>query len=99
MVSWPWNIGIYRQTHQQTSYAVTETLNTGKSETPYQTLHDNDSYTANTQMQTLTQEEKTNVDVWKEKNITISQETRLKESQVQNRKSERQISRQTTSRS
>ena len=51
-----------RQTHQQTSSTVTETINTGKPETPNQTLHDNDSCTANTQTQTLTQEEKTNVD-------------------------------------
>ena len=33
---------IYKQTHQQTSNTVPETLNTGKPETPNQTLHDND---------------------------------------------------------
>ena len=38
---------IYRQTHQQTLNTVTETLNTGKPETPNQTLHDNDPYTTN----------------------------------------------------
>ena len=40
--------------------SVTKTLNTEKPETPNQTLHNNDSYTANTQTQTLTPEEKTN---------------------------------------
>ena len=44
---------------------MTETLNTGKPETPTQTLHDNDQYTGNTQTQTLTQEEKTKVDTIK----------------------------------
>ena len=47
---------IYRQTHQQTPNTVSEKLNTGKRETPYQTLHDNYPYIANTQAQTLTQE-------------------------------------------
>ena len=56
---------IYRQTHQETPNTVTETLNTGKSENPNQTLHDNDPYTANTQTQTLTQKEKMNVDTIK----------------------------------
>ena len=41
---------IYKQTRQQTPNTVTETLNTGKPETSYQTLHDNDRYTANTLM-------------------------------------------------
>ena len=54
---------IYRQTHQQTPNTVTETINRGKLETPNQTLHDNDPCTANTQTQTLTQEEKTNIDI------------------------------------
>ena len=49
---------IYGQTHQQTPTTVTETINTGKPETPNQTLRDNDSCTTNTQTQTLTQEEK-----------------------------------------
>ena len=40
---------IYRQTHQQTTYTVTETLITGKLETPNQTLEDKDPYIANTQ--------------------------------------------------
>ena len=46
---------IHRQTHQQISNTVTETLNTGKLETPNQTLYENEPYTANTQTQTLTQ--------------------------------------------
>ena len=54
---------IFRQTHQQTPITVTETINTGKPETPNQTLHNNDSFIANTQTQTLTQE--TNVDTIK----------------------------------
>ena len=37
---------IYRQTHQQTPNTVSDTLNTGKPETPNQTQHDNDPYTA-----------------------------------------------------
>ena len=49
---------IYRETHQQTPNTVTETLNTGKTETLNQTLYNNDPYTANTQMQTLNREEK-----------------------------------------
>ena len=53
---------IYRQTHQQTPTTVTETIKTGKPETPNQTLHDNESCTANTQMRTLTYEEKTYID-------------------------------------
>ena len=56
---------IYRQTHQQTPNTITETLNTGKPETPKQTLHNNDRYTANTLTQKLTQEEKTNIDTMK----------------------------------
>ena len=44
---------IYRQTHQLTP-TVTETMNTGKPDTPNQTLHDNNPCTANTQAQTLT---------------------------------------------
>ena len=56
---------IYRQTHQQSPTTVTETINTGKLETPNQTLHDNDSCTTNAQTQTLTQEEKTNVGIIK----------------------------------
>ena len=67
---------IYRQTHQQTLNTVTETLNTGKPETLYQTLHDNDPYTANTPTQTLTQEGKMNVDILKriisEKKTTLT---------------------------
>ena len=55
---------IYRQTHQQTPNTVNETLNTGKPETPNQT-HDNDPYTTKKQLQTLTQEEKTNADTIK----------------------------------
>ena len=43
---------IHRQTHQPTSYTVTEKLNTGKPETPNQTLQYNDQYTANTKRQT-----------------------------------------------
>ena len=56
---------IYRQTHQQTPNVVTETLNTGKPETPKQkqTLNDNDQHTANTKAQTLTQEGKMNVEI------------------------------------
>ena len=40
---------IYSQTNQQPPITVTETIDTGKPETPNQTLHENDSYTANTQ--------------------------------------------------
>ena len=36
------HLQIYRQTHQQTPYIVTETMNSGKPETFYQTLHDNE---------------------------------------------------------
>ena len=52
-------------------------------ETPNQTLHDNDSCT---QTQTLTQEEKTNVDTIK-RIPAFSQETKLEDSQVQNQES------------
>ena len=41
---------------------VTEKISTEKPQNPNQTLHNNDSCTANTQAQTLTQEEKTNID-------------------------------------
>ena len=50
------NQQIHRQT--QTPNTVTETINTEKPETPNQTLHDNDRYTAKTQTQILIQEEK-----------------------------------------
>ena len=53
---------IFRQTHQQTPTTVTETINTGNPETPNQTRHSNDSSPENTQMQTLTREEKSNID-------------------------------------
>ena len=56
---------IYRQTHQRTPTAVTETINTGKPETSNQTVHDNDPCAANTQTQTLAQDEETNVDTIK----------------------------------
>ena len=59
------NQQIYRQTHQQILNTVTETLNTGKPESPNQTLHENHQYNINTQMQTLIQEAKTNVDTIK----------------------------------
>ena len=38
---------IYKQTHQQTPITVTETINTGKPETPNQTQHNKRAY-ANT---------------------------------------------------
>ena len=41
---------------------MTDTIDTGKPETPSQTLYDNESCTANIQTQTLTQKEKTNID-------------------------------------
>ena len=41
---------------------LTKTINPGKPETPNQTLYDKDSCTANTELQTLTQEGKTNID-------------------------------------
>ena len=56
---------IYRQTYQQTLYTVSETLNIEKPETPNHTINDNDRYTANTKPQTLTQEEKINVEIMK----------------------------------
>ena len=49
---------IFRQTHQQTPSTVTKTINTRKPDTPNQTLHEINSCIANTQTQTLTQEEK-----------------------------------------
>ena len=49
---------IYRQTHQQTPTIVNEIINSGKSWTPNQTLHDNNSCTACTLTQILTQIEK-----------------------------------------
>ena len=49
---------IHQQIHLQTPNTITETLNTGKSETPTQTLHDNDQYTTNAQTKILTQEKK-----------------------------------------
>ena len=42
---------IYSQTHQQAPNTETKTLNTGKPETPNQTLYDNDWYTTKTQTQ------------------------------------------------
>ena len=48
---------IIRQTHQQIPNRVNKTLNTGKPEIPNQTQHDNNRSTANTQTQTLIQEE------------------------------------------
>ena len=57
---------IYRQTYRQTLNTVIETLNSEKPETPNQKLHDNGPCTTNTQTQTLTQEEKTNIDTIKE---------------------------------
>ena len=53
---------LYRQTHQQTPCIVNETINTGKPETPYQTLHGNGLCYTNIQTQTLAQKEKTNTD-------------------------------------
>ena len=54
---------------------TTEKMNTGKPETHNQTLHDNDPCTRNTQIQTLTQEEKTNIDtirrIMSEKKTTL----------------------------
>ena len=56
---------IYRQTHQATPTAVTETINTVKPETPNHTPHDYGWNTTNSQTQTLAQKEKTNVDIIK----------------------------------
>ena len=56
------HLQICRQTHQQTPNTVTMTQNSGKPETPNQTLRDNDPCTTNTQKQILTQEEKSNID-------------------------------------
>ena len=53
------------QTHEQTLTRVTEKINTGKLKIASQTLHGNDASTAKTQTQTLTQEEKPNVDIIK----------------------------------
>ena len=88
---------IYRQTHEQTPNTITKTLNTGKPETPYQTLHDNERYTANTQTKTLTQEEKMNVDIIKKESCLkrkphrLLLRTKTGESQVRNQESERLI--------
>ena len=49
---------ICSQTHLQTLITVTDTINTGKPETPHQTLHDRDSCIPHIQAQTVTQEEK-----------------------------------------
>ena len=38
---------MYRKIHQQNPNIVNETLKTRKPETPHQTLHENDRYTAN----------------------------------------------------
>ena len=70
---------------------MTETRNTGKPETHRQTLYDNEPCTANTQMQTLTQEEKNNIDTIRrimseKKNFAISQEPRLEDSQSETEK-------------
>ena len=53
------------KTYQQTPNTVTETLNTGKTETPNQTLIDYEQYTVNTKTQTLPQEWKINVEIMK----------------------------------
>ena len=82
---------IYRQTHQQTPATVTKTLNIGKPQAPNQTLHDNDSYTANAQTKKLTQEKKIMKMSWKENYIALSQEPWLEDSQVRKRESKRLI--------
>ena len=67
-----------KQKYQLAPNTVTEALNTEKAETPNQNqmLNDNDWNTANTTTQTLTQEEKINVEVMKrimsEKKTTLS---------------------------
>ena len=59
------HLQIYRQTYELTPNTLTDTLNTGKPESPNQTLNDNDQYTANTKTQTLTQKEKMKVEIMK----------------------------------
>ena len=61
-------------THHHTPTTVTETINTGNPKTLNQTLHDNDSCTANTQTQRLTKKKKTNVDI---KTIMFEKKTTL----------------------
>ena len=68
-------VKIYSQTHQQTPNIVSETINKGKPETLNQTLHNNEPCSANIRTQTLTKEEKTNIDtirrIISEKKITL----------------------------
>ena len=62
--------------HQQIPKTPSETLDIRKLEIPNKTLHGNDPCTANTQMQTLTQEEKTYIEtirrIMSEKKTTLS---------------------------
>ena len=78
VVFWPWNTrhpptNVLANTSTTPPNSVT--INTGKPEAHNQTLHGNDSCTANAQTQTPTQEEKPNVDTIKrimsEKNTAL----------------------------